>query len=77
MSDGEVDEKRVETDDDEDELGSGWRGALLSLSGFAVTIRLGLGEDTGSGPATADKRSNGSSDVSGADGDRGEEWSGE
>ena len=80
-SEGEADvEATGEVEQDEDGSGDTGRGRaatapFLSLS--ARAMRFGLGEDRGSGPATADRRSNGSSDVSGADGDKGEERRGE
>ena len=68
--------KRAPSEVEEDGAKSGTAvAALISLSGFAS--RCGVGEDSGSGPATADRRSNGSSEDSEAEGDSGEALRGE
>lgn len=77
------DENRVpseggeEAEDETDGADSGRAGvAFFSTSTLAVRFTVGeestVGEDSGSGPATAERRSNGSSDGSEADGESGE-----
>ena len=71
VGEGEVDENGADEEGKDDEAGSGWMcDARLSVGGFA--LRFGLGDERGSGPATAERRSKGSSDASGPDGERGE-----
>ena len=71
MGEGEADEKKAEVEGKDDEAGSGWMcAARLSVGDFA--LRFGLGDERGRGPATAERRSKGSSDASGAEGERGE-----